>query len=324
MRAAWLDVWHWLCGGRSLCIASLDPHAAAQPERTTADNTTVRVDREGHELRGLRWVDEEAEMARVFALAAGGSAEAVRALCAELAEDAAREAPTVTELTPSNAHAINPTLPPAGVALASMGDEAVGSVAALFHTHSPYGGADAEEPSSWLLCVYALTVLTSIAPNAPEPRVDGDAHALAVDAAVAACQHAHFWVRRAAMELLGRLGAREGFGPRVLSAMEQALRDGDRRVRRATSLALAQHFLRSGERLDPLDDPDFFARREAAEDACVVQLEDRLTVDEDDGYNRFHQALALQQREERRAAQPGTGGGWRLSAASALRARAVQ
>ena len=264
-------------------------------------------------------MDEEAEMARVFALAAGGSAEAAHTLCAELAADAAREAPTVTELTPSNAHAINPTLPPAGVALASVGDEAVGSVAALFHTH-----ADAEEPSSWLLCVYALTVLTSIAPNAPEPRADGDAHALAVDAALAACQHPHFWVRRAAMELLGRLGAREGFGPGVLSVMEQALRDGDRRVRRAASLALAQHFLRSGERLDPLDEADFFARRKAAEDACVVQLEERLDGDEDDGYNRFHISLALQQREERRAARLGAGGGWRLSAASALRARAVQ
>lgn len=52
------------------------------------------------------------------------------------------------DITPGNAHGINPTLPATGVALASMGDLGVAATARLI-----------SKKSRWLVCVYALTVL---------------------------------------------------------------------------------------------------------------------------------------------------------------------
>ena len=68
-----------------------------------------------------------------------------------------------------------------------------------------------------------MRVLCSVAPNAEPRRVLGDAHELAVSAARAGCAHTHWWVRRAAVEAFGRLGARGVFIPELTSTSSRLL-----------------------------------------------------------------------------------------------------
>eukprot|EP01048_Picozoa_sp_COSAG05_P004886 COSAG05_NODE_277_length_12336_cov_419.763668_4_plen_690_part_00 len=345
LQAVEHDVWRWLCGCRDSNTA-----LPAAPTNLTATRATTgepgslnaksrtqkRVDRQGQELVSFKLADETAELTTAMALASTADAASCTTLCQALSAAATENAPTIFDLTPSNPHGINPHLPAAGVALAAMGHQAVPALATLVTTGrltvgcaGDDSGADAGEGEGWLALVYALTVLAAIAPPyMPEQTAAttssgagsaSSAHTLAVEAGLCAVEHPHFWVRRAALDLLGELGsshhvastAAAGFGPGVLSKLGTCLADSDRRVRQGACMALARHWYaqrqhsqlrattssapRSSRSMAPAIQRPQGSATAAKESVCVAGLRAILdnASDEDDGYVRFYAAYAL-------------------------------
>ena len=103
----------------------------------------------------------------------------------------------------------------------------------------------------------------------------GPAAAAALPALRRCLDDEHWWVRRNAAEAIGRMGTA---GDEALPALVARLRDGDRRVRRATALGLAQR---------------------GAGAAAIGPL--RQMFADEDRYNRFYARLALSRVDQPRA-----------------------
>ena len=117
------DVWMWLRGkrgnntqhqGGAAVVAgggaaqSTTQTSAHYQSFSAAAAAEHRVDRQGNELRGFKLADEATDLSRALSIAAAGDPKSGRVLCQALCQAGDESEPTIFELTPSNAHGINP------------------------------------------------------------------------------------------------------------------------------------------------------------------------------------------------------------------------
>ena len=356
------DLWQWLCGQRHLppsaSASGNRPDETQQQEQQQPPCRTV-ITSDGGQLPYVKKLsggqdDEEEEAKEIhatFRIAEDRSdpTHAAEQLLEQLARAAAAAVGTIYEKLASNGHGNNPQPPAAALALAAMGDSAVEPLL-LFLARAVQGECEEqeddededEERGAWLALVHTLTVLGLIAPRDPTLKFRSVA---AVVRCLEPLPHHHWWVRRAAVEALGRLLSAASSAPLldpftpepkpesddhasgpaagvVAAAQRQlleALRDADRRVRRASAISITQLAIAIiGRGSIPSADSD---------ELCIpggtarVLLEG-MVEDDIDSYNRWYAALALEALDAAGAAAEVVS--WEISLAAALRVQQVQ
>jgi hypothetical protein len=276
------DVWRWLCGLRQhpppreqqVQQRSEDFHLFQRTVLTTDDGQLPYVS------LGVPAELESTDIRAAFRLAQQQDDERLRSaaqrrLLAEIVRAAQDETDSVYEKVASNGHGNNIQPPSSGLALAAMGDSAVPAILefllASCRRQLTVPDCSREVQSGddvgWLAIVHVLTVLGLIAPRDPQLKVQSLA-------AVLSCidvPHSHWWVRRSAVEALGRMltvpsprHSSQGVAPlhggtmnaRTATTSEDEsgskigvlvrrelvdrLSDPDRRVRRASAISIAQ------------------------------------------------------------------------------------
>ena len=288
------DVWQWLCGLRQHPPAreqqvqqrSGDLHLFQRTVVTTDDGQLPYVS------LGVPAEQESTDIRAAFCLAQQEDDERLRSaaqqrLLAEIVRAARDAADSVYEKVASNGHGNNIQPPSSALALAAMGDRAVPAIVEFLlascrrqqATPECSREVQSEGDVTWLAIVHVLTALGLIAPRDPQLKAQS---LLAVLSCIGPVPHSHWWVRRSAVEALGRMltvpprHSSQGVAPLhsdtciSSSALHGGIRDARATTTSADESGPTIGVLARRKLVDGLSDPDRRVRRASA--ISIAQL----------------------------------------------------